>query len=89
MGETPQRLAKEASLLNLFRGCPGHDQQRRRVVGAYSRQGEQLRGDLCHQPIELDVQLGYLLGEGPVTAGHRTERKLGCRLWCFGPSAWT
>jgi hypothetical protein len=68
---------------------PGHDQERRRVVGADSRQGEQLRGGLCHQPIELDIQLGYLLREGLVTAGHRTERELGCRLRGFGLSAWT
>src|SRR5215204_2560128 len=67
---------------------PGHDQQRPRVVGADSRQGEQLRGGICHQPIELDIQLGYLLREGLVTSGHRTERELDCRLRCFGLSAW-
>src|SRR5215203_207842 len=47
---------------------PGHDQQRPRVVGADSRQGEQLRGGICHQPIELDIQLGYLLREGLLIA---------------------
>src|SRR5215208_3489225 len=66
-----------------------HDQQRRRVVGADSRQGEQLRGGICHHPIELNVHLGYLLREGLVTAGHRTQRELGCCLRCFWHSNWT
>jgi hypothetical protein len=55
MVETPQRLAKESSLLNLWGVVPGHDQKRRGVVGTDACQGDQLRGDLRHQLIEVSV----------------------------------
>ena len=59
---------------------PGHDQQRRGVVGTDACQRDQLRGDLCHQPIELCIQLGNLFREDLVTASYRTQRELlGCR----------
>src|SRR5215217_8798259 len=57
----------------------GHNQERRGVVGTDARQREQPRGGLRHQPLELRVQLGYLLRESLVAAGHRTERELGGR----------
>src|SRR5215204_7480849 len=60
---------------------PGHDQERRGVVGAYAWQRDQLRGDLRHQPVELCVQLGDLLRESLVTVGHRTESELGRRRY--------
>src|SRR5215207_7427668 len=63
---------------------PGHDQQRRGVVGAYAWQRDQLRGDLRHQPVEVRLQLGDLLRESHVTASHRTERELGGRANLVG-----
>ena len=39
---------------------PGHDQQRRGMVGTDACQRDQFRGNLPHQPIELCVQLGDL-----------------------------
>src|ERR671910_2862772 len=54
---------------------PGHDQQRRGVVGADARQREQLRGGLRHQALEVRLQLEDLLGEGLVAAGHPKERE--------------
>jgi hypothetical protein len=54
MGETPHRLAKEASLLNLLGlSLRPRDQQRGGVVGAYACQRDQLRGDLRHQLVEF------------------------------------
>ena len=58
---------------------PGHDQERRGVVGTDAWQRDQLRGDLRHQPIELCVKLGDLSRESLVAASHRTEREPGCR----------
>ena len=65
------------------------------IVGMNPRCG--LRIDCCQLTVqrcrpfslELGIQLGYLHREGLVTAGHRTEHELGCRLRSFGPSART
>ena len=57
MGETPQRLAKEASFLSLCGVVPGQNEEGRRVVRADSRQGDELRGRFLNQPLELGVQL--------------------------------
>jgi hypothetical protein len=62
-GETPQRLAKEASR---------HDQERSRVVRTYAWAGDKLGSGLSYQTTELSVEVGDLLGETPVAAGHRT-----------------
>ena len=78
MGETPQRRAKEASLLNLLGlSLRPRSTASRRLVGADACQRDQLRSNLRHQPIEVRVRLGDLFREGLVTAGHRTERELG------------
>src|SRR5215216_7023441 len=55
----------------------GHDQQRRGVVGADARQGNQLWGGFQNQPIELHAQLCDLFGEDLVATGHRTKREPG------------
>jgi hypothetical protein len=46
------------------------------VVRADGREGGKLGSALGNQTIELGVELGDLLREGLVTAGHRTERAL-------------
>src|SRR3712207_4799423 len=55
-------------------------QKRRGVVRADRREGDQLRGRLGDQAIELRVQLGYLFREGLVTPSHRAESEPGRRF---------
>jgi hypothetical protein len=40
------------------------------VIRADGREGDKLGSGLGYQPMELSVELGDLLGEGLVTAGH-------------------
>jgi hypothetical protein len=80
MGETPQRLAKDASLPNLWGLSPATINS----VAALCRcrclpKRPELRGGLRHQPLGVRLQLCDLLREGLVAAGHRTQREPGCR----------
>jgi hypothetical protein len=83
MGETPQRLAKEASLLNLWGLSPATISS----VAAWSvaMPGKETNsGATLGAPADRAVrpELGDLSRESLVTASHRTERELlGCRRY--------
>jgi len=73
-GETPQRLAKDAPLLNLSGLSPAATSSVEPVVRADAGQGHESG---CHprdQSGELDVELDDLLRERSVAASHRAER---------------
>src|SRR5215217_506163 len=78
-GETPHTDWRRTPRSPICGVVPSHHQERRGVVGADARQGDQLRGHLRHQPAEVRLQLGDLCRECLVAAGHRTERELGGR----------
>src|SRR5215218_3632800 len=78
-GSDPAEVGKRGLAPQPLGVVASHNQERRGVVGADARQGDQLRGDLPHQPIEVRLQLVDLPREGLVTAGHRTQRELGSR----------
>ena len=83
MGETPQRLAKEASLLNLWGLSPATISS----VAAWSvpMPGKETNsGAACatSRSSSVRLELGDLSRESLVTASHRTERELlGCRRY--------
>ena len=84
MGETPQRLAKEASLLNLWGLSPATIKSVAALSVPMPGKETNLGGGLCHQPVEVRVQFGDLLREDLVATGHRTECEPGGRLYVFG-----
>ena len=77
MGETPQRLAKEASL---FRRCGlsprPHSAASPHGVRSYAWKGDQLRGGIRHQPIQLLIEFDDFFAELLVAPCHRAQREL-------------
>jgi hypothetical protein len=77
MGETPQRLAKEASH---FRRC-GLSLRPPSAASLHgvrtdTRKGGQLRGGIRHQPIQLLIEFGDFFAELLVAPCHRAQREL-------------
>jgi hypothetical protein len=77
MGDTPQRLANEASL----RRRSGLSPATISSVAAWSvyqwPEGRSVPGPpLCHQPVQVPIEFGDLFGESLVAAGHRAQCEL-------------
>src|SRR5215208_7763637 len=83
-GRDAAEAGERGLLVQALRIVSGHHQERSGVMRTDGRQGDQPRGDLRHQSVRLRIELGDLLREGPMTAGHRTERELGRRLDVVG-----
>ena len=86
-GRDPAEAGERGFGVEAFGVVSGQDEQRRRVVRTDPRPADQPRSDLHHQPPQLSVELGDLLPESLMTAGHRTEREPARRANVFGITA--
>jgi hypothetical protein len=86
-GRDSAEAGERGVVVQAFGVVPGQDEQRRGMMPTDRRPGDQSRGNLRDQTLQLRVKLGDLLREGLMTAGYRTEREPGRRANVIGITA--
>ena len=69
-GRDSAEASERGLVVQAFGVVSAQDEKRRGVMRTDGRTDDQARSNLCHQMIQLHIQLGDLLREGLMTAGH-------------------